>query len=211
MQSQQCQKCALGTYSLGTGVAFEEWDSMPPGFVTHGVTTNGGDALTDCSKSVYASLVFLFKLFSHCFLVSRSSSNCFWCWCFFSSTWTPMGDYVTSNTDECTATLSYAVSLKQPGTVSFEYLYPDNSLYFEFFVSVLKWLWVKQMGDFQRHTEFGHLWLVSHTAADSEWPVSVYGLKEPVDEDLWEKLQQIQGSSPLNLLAPCCHLQDHLD
>ncbi len=58
MQSQQCQKCAAGSYSLGTGVAFVEWDSLPSGFVTHGVNTNGGDAHTDCSKLVHASLVF---------------------------------------------------------------------------------------------------------------------------------------------------------
>lgn len=56
----------------------------------------------------------------------------------FSSTWTPKGDHIASNTDECTATLSYAVSLKKPGTVTFEYFYPDNSIYFEFFVSVTR-------------------------------------------------------------------------
>lgn len=55
MQSQQCQKCAAGTYSLGTGVAFDEWDSLPSGFATHGVNANGEDVLTDCSKSVYVS------------------------------------------------------------------------------------------------------------------------------------------------------------
>uniref|UniRef100_A0AAQ4P2U6 Endosome-lysosome associated apoptosis and autophagy regulator 1 n=1 Tax=Gasterosteus aculeatus aculeatus TaxID=481459 RepID=A0AAQ4P2U6_GASAC len=100
MQLQECQKCAVGTYSLGTGVAFDEWDTLPPGFVNHAVTTSAGDAPADCSNS----------------------------------TWTPKGDYVTSNTDECTATLSYAVSLKKPGTVSFEYFYPDDSIYFEFFI-----------------------------------------------------------------------------
>ncbi|KAK2851332.1 hypothetical protein Q5P01_007608 [Channa striata] len=100
MRSQQCQKCAAGTYSLGTGVAFDEWDSLPTGFVSHGVTGNDGAAETDCSNS----------------------------------TWTPKGDYIASNTDECTATLSYAVSLKKPGTVTFEYFYPDTSIYFEFFV-----------------------------------------------------------------------------
>lgn len=56
----------------------------------------------------------------------------------FSSTWTPKGDHVASNTDECMATLSYAVSLKKPGTVTFEYFYPDNSIYFEFFVSIAR-------------------------------------------------------------------------
>lgn len=53
MQSQQCQKCAAGTYSLGTSIAFDEWDRLPFGFVTHGVNTDGEDVPTDCSKSVY--------------------------------------------------------------------------------------------------------------------------------------------------------------
>ncbi|TMS15810.1 UPF0577 protein [Larimichthys crocea] len=100
MQKQQCQKCAAGTYSLGTGVAFEEWDSLPSGFVTHGVNTNSRALHADCSNS----------------------------------TWTPKGDHIASNTNECTSTLSYAVSLKKPGVVSFEYFYPENSIYFEFFV-----------------------------------------------------------------------------
>ncbi|MEQ2198418.1 hypothetical protein XENOCAPTIV_012632, partial [Xenoophorus captivus] len=100
MQSQQCQKCAAGTFSLGTSIAFEEWDSLPMGFITHGVTTNEGNAFINCSNSI----------------------------------WTPKGEYVASNTDECTATLSYAVSLKKPGALSFEYFYPDSSIYFEFFV-----------------------------------------------------------------------------
>uniref|UniRef100_A0A8D3DHT3 Endosome-lysosome associated apoptosis and autophagy regulator 1 n=1 Tax=Scophthalmus maximus TaxID=52904 RepID=A0A8D3DHT3_SCOMX len=100
MQSQECRKCAAGTYSLGTGVAFDEWDGLPTGFITYGETTNGGDSHTDCSNS----------------------------------TWTPKGEHVASNADECSAVLSYAVSLKKPGTVTFEYFYPDNSIYFEFFV-----------------------------------------------------------------------------
>lgn len=67
MQSQQCQKCAAGTYSLGTGVAFDEWDSLPSGFVTHGVNTNGEDVLTDCSKSVYVSQLYRINQSAHCF------------------------------------------------------------------------------------------------------------------------------------------------
>lgn len=51
------------------------------------------------------------------------------------SKWVPRGDYIASNTDECTATLMYAVNLKQSGTVNFEYYYPDSSIIFEFFVS----------------------------------------------------------------------------
>lgn len=52
------------------------------------------------------------------------------------STWVPMGDYIASNTDECTATLMYAVNLKQSGTVSFEYIYPDSTIIFEFYVCI---------------------------------------------------------------------------
>ncbi|XP_010891663.3 UPF0577 protein KIAA1324 homolog [Esox lucius] len=100
MRSQTCQKCSAGTYSLGTGVGFDEWDAMPTGFVSHGINLNIADMYTNCSNS----------------------------------TWIPSGDYIASNIDECTATLSYSVSLKKAGTVSFEYFYPDKNIFFEFFV-----------------------------------------------------------------------------
>lgn len=100
MSTQQCLKCAAGTYSLGTGVAFDEWDNLPAGFVTHGMNMPTVDIYTNCTNS----------------------------------TWIPKGDYIASNTDECTSTLSYAVSLKKPGTVSFEYFYPDTSIYFLFYI-----------------------------------------------------------------------------
>ncbi|XP_075299242.1 LOW QUALITY PROTEIN: endosome/lysosome-associated apoptosis and autophagy regulator 1 [Opisthocomus hoazin] len=104
MKAQACKPCAEGSYSLGTGVRFDEWDEVPHGFAN--VATNlevddgFGDAVENCTAS----------------------------------TWVPLGDYVASNTDECTATLMYAVNLEQSGTVSFEYIYPDSSIVFEFFV-----------------------------------------------------------------------------
>uniref|UniRef100_A0A8B9LN31 Si:ch211-163l21.8 n=1 Tax=Astyanax mexicanus TaxID=7994 RepID=A0A8B9LN31_ASTMX len=94
MKTQECQKCAAGTYSLGTGVAFDEWDSLPAGFISQGINMEFGNI----------------------------------------STWTPKGDHIASNTDECSSTLSYAVSLKQPGSVSFQYFYPDSNIFFEFYV-----------------------------------------------------------------------------
>lgn len=136
MRSQQCQKCAAGTYSLGTGVAFDEWDVLPSGFITHGVNTNGEDTIADCSKSVYTRRVL--HMYGSMKVPPNSCPSCRCCSFHFSSTWTPKGDHVASNTDECTATLSYAVSLKKPGMVTFEYFYPDNSIYFEFFVSVAR-------------------------------------------------------------------------
>ncbi|XP_029821739.1 UPF0577 protein KIAA1324-like [Manacus vitellinus] len=38
MQAQSCRPCAAGTYSLGTGVRFDEWDEVPRGFAN--VATN---------------------------------------------------------------------------------------------------------------------------------------------------------------------------
>lgn len=55
MQSQRCRKCAVGTYSLGTGIAFEEWDSLPSGFTNQGLNTNEEDVFTNCSRWAEAS------------------------------------------------------------------------------------------------------------------------------------------------------------
>lgn len=53
-----------------------------------------------------------------------------------SSSWTPQGLYLESNRDECTVSLVYAVHLERQGSVSFTYQYPDNNIFFEFYVSL---------------------------------------------------------------------------
>lgn len=77
--------------------------------------------------------------------------------------------------------LFYAVNLKKPGIVSFEYFYPDNGIYFEFFVSVLK-------GFDANVRDVCDLWRLladsSLRRAGSKRPVPVYRLSEPLDEDL---------------------------
>ncbi|XP_072419692.1 endosome/lysosome-associated apoptosis and autophagy regulator 1 isoform X1 [Chiloscyllium punctatum] len=102
MKNQSCKVCAAGTYSLGTGIEFNEWDELPSGFVNTGTALESSD--------------------------NESTENC------TMSKWTLKGDFVASNSDECTATLMYAVNLKRSGSISFEYQYPDTSIYFEFFV-----------------------------------------------------------------------------
>ncbi|XP_066481066.1 endosome/lysosome-associated apoptosis and autophagy regulator 1 isoform X5 [Tiliqua scincoides] len=104
MKDQACKPCGEGTYSLGTGVRFDEWDDLPHGFANIATNLEIDYSFTDPVE------------------------NC------NMSTWVPRGDYIASNTDECTATLMYAVNLKQSGTVSFEYIYPDSSIIFEFYV-----------------------------------------------------------------------------
>nr|XP_037853245.1 endosome/lysosome-associated apoptosis and autophagy regulator 1 [Chlorocebus sabaeus] len=104
MKDQSCKPCAEGRYSLGTGIRFDEWDELPHGFASLSANMELDDS------------------------AAESTGNC------TSSKWVPQGDYIASNTDECTATLMYAVNLKQSGTVNFEYYYPDSSIIFEFFV-----------------------------------------------------------------------------
>lgn len=64
--------------------------------------------------------------------VCVSGSHSVFCCC--SSSWTPQGVYLESNRDECTVSLVYAVHLEKQGSVSFTYQYPDNNIFFEFYV-----------------------------------------------------------------------------
>lgn len=48
----------------------------------------------------------------------------------------PQGVFLESNRDECTVSLVYAVHLEKQGSVSFTYQYPDNNIFFEFYVSL---------------------------------------------------------------------------
>lgn len=138
MSAQECTKCAAGSYSLGSGVRFDEWDAMPAGFTSlPSSVENGphGDSSLTCNRYVWQSdLQNTIKTVVE--LVSANNTNKY---VFFflscSSAWLPQGSYLESNRDECTVSLIYAVHLKKQGSVSFEYQYPDNNLLFEFFVS----------------------------------------------------------------------------
>uniref|UniRef100_A0A671RTS2 UPF0577 protein KIAA1324-like n=1 Tax=Sinocyclocheilus anshuiensis TaxID=1608454 RepID=A0A671RTS2_9TELE len=49
MSSQQCTSCAAGSYSLGSGVRFDQWDSIPAGFSNLDLPVN--IVLFNCSSS----------------------------------------------------------------------------------------------------------------------------------------------------------------
>uniref|UniRef100_A0A673LR48 UPF0577 protein KIAA1324-like n=1 Tax=Sinocyclocheilus rhinocerous TaxID=307959 RepID=A0A673LR48_9TELE len=102
MSAQECTLCAAGTYSLGSGLRFDEWDDIPPGFSS--LATNPANAPN-----------------------GQNASTC-------SRSWVAQGSYLESNRDECTVSLIYTVHLKKPGSVSFDYQYVDNSIFFEFFI-----------------------------------------------------------------------------
>lgn len=132
MSSQQCTPCAAGSYSLGSGLRFDQWDAVPAGFTSLASFLDlgpNGEDIQACN----------------------------------SSSWTPQGVYLESNRDECTVSLVYAVHLEKQGSVSFTYQYPDNSIFFEFYVQneqcqemvqtdEQKWIKVTNSGEWDTHT-----------------------------------------------------------
>ncbi|RXM99135.1 UPF0577 protein KIAA1324-like, partial [Acipenser ruthenus] len=56
MSTQQCTPCAAGTYSLGSGIWFDEWDDLPPGFTnlaTYMDNGPGSDEIVSCDNSTW--------------------------------------------------------------------------------------------------------------------------------------------------------------
>ncbi|MCJ8733179.1 hypothetical protein PDJAM_G00220150 [Pangasius djambal] len=131
MSSQECTQCAAGSFSLGSGIRFDEWDDIPPGFsslVTSLDNTPNRHEGPSCNGS----------------------------------SWLPRGSYVESNRDECSVSLVYAVHLKKPGSVSFDYQCVDNNIFFEFFIqndqcqemdktSDRKWMKLTNNGEWAKH------------------------------------------------------------
>ncbi|KAM7178402.1 endosome/lysosome-associated apoptosis and autophagy regulator family member 2 isoform 2-T2 [Macrochelys suwanniensis] len=105
MKNQVCSECAEGTYSLGSGIKFDEWDDLPAGF---------SNVATFMDTAVESA--------------ENKADSC------DNSSWTPHGNYIESNRDDCTVSLIYAVHLKKSGSVFFEYQYIDNNIFFEFFI-----------------------------------------------------------------------------
>ncbi|XP_034032516.1 UPF0577 protein KIAA1324-like [Thalassophryne amazonica] len=56
MSAQECTKCAAGSYSLGSGVRFDQWDSMPVGFSSLATSLDNsphGDSWITCNSSAW--------------------------------------------------------------------------------------------------------------------------------------------------------------
>ncbi|XP_031794491.1 UPF0577 protein KIAA1324-like homolog isoform X2 [Sarcophilus harrisii] len=133
MKNQVCSKCEEGTYSLGSGIKFDEWDELPAGFSN--VATFMDTAVGPAENK------------------PDSCDN---------SSWIPRGNYIESNRDDCTVSLIYAVHLKKSGYVFFEYQYIDNNIFFEFFIqndqcqemdsSTDKWVKLTDNGEWGSHS-----------------------------------------------------------
>uniref|UniRef100_A0A673BBS9 Si:dkey-153k10.9 n=1 Tax=Sphaeramia orbicularis TaxID=375764 RepID=A0A673BBS9_9TELE len=139
MSTQECTPCDTGSYSLGSGIRFDQWDTIPAGFVSQAFYLDpgpGGDGP--------------------------------------GSSWTPQGVYLESNRDECTVSLFYAVHLEKQGSVSFTYQYPDNTIFFEFFVQS------EQCQEVVRTDEL--MWKISN---NGEWATHTVNLKPGTNILYW--------------------------
>nr|KAF6338168.1 hypothetical protein mPipKuh1_007155 [Pipistrellus kuhlii] len=133
MKNQVCSKCGEGTYSLGSGIKFDEWDELPAGF---------------SNVATFMDTV-----------VGPSDTRPDGC---NNSSWVPRGNYIESNRDDCTVSLIYAVHLKKSGNVFFEYQYVDNNIFFEFFIqndqcqemdtTADKWVKLTDSGEWGSHS-----------------------------------------------------------
>lgn len=86
----ECKACAKGTYSVGGGVRFSDWDKLPTGFESRTV---------DEHYQEYG--------YDNEYFKEASGANC------SKTGWLPSGDSIMSPEDECTSELSYAVTLER--------------------------------------------------------------------------------------------------
>ncbi len=133
------------------------------------------------------------------------------CICVFSAKWVAQGSYLESNSDECTVSLIYTVHLKKPGPVSFDYQYVDNSIFFEFFVSLDPILALKYFcARYFKTSKAAILCCTNHFLTDSERPVSRDGpgFKSKMDpiNNSWRVGNTQCKSETLNYYYYCCYL-----
>ncbi|KAB5541997.1 hypothetical protein PHYPO_G00086360 [Pangasianodon hypophthalmus] len=156
MSSQQCTACAAGSYSLGSGVRFDQWDSIPAGFsslATYMEPEGAGEETLSCNNS----------------------------------TWTPQGTHLESNRDECTVSLVYAVHLMKQGSVSFDYQYIDNNIFFEFFIQNDQCQEMDQSAD--------QKWI--KLTSNGEWGTHTVNLKSGTNILYWRTTGILLGGKPV--------------
>ncbi|KAE8623689.1 hypothetical protein XENTR_v10005698 [Xenopus tropicalis] len=174
MEEQKCMPCGGGTYSLGTGVRFDEWEELPHGFST-------------MSSNQYTA-------------DDGINMNC------SMSQWEPHGEYVASNTDECSTALMYSINLKQEGSVAFEYLYPDSKIGFEFFVQNDQCQPREEASRWMRTTEKGWSYhQVTLTKGNNVlyWRTAAFYLGSVIPKPVLLRTIQITGAAYTSECFPC--------
>ncbi|ELU11200.1 hypothetical protein CAPTEDRAFT_146099, partial [Capitella teleta] len=104
---QECHPCPPGSYSLGGGARFDDWEKLPTGF--------------SVTNEQFISPIREFRGHS-----STAPANC------SREGWVPKGKHLASTGGDCSATLVYTANLVKEGSVSFEYQYIDRESIFNF-------------------------------------------------------------------------------
>ncbi|XP_067282996.1 UPF0577 protein KIAA1324-like homolog isoform X1 [Pseudorasbora parva] len=190
MSSQQCTSCAAGSYSLGSGVRFDQWDSIPAGFsslATYMDSGGSGDESMTCNKSVpeYKFCLYI-SIYSLDVSTSPDLPVCivlFHC----SSSWTAQGTHLESNRDDCTVSLVYAVHLMKQGSVAFDYQYVDSNVFFEFFIQNDQCQEMDQTGS--------EKWIKLTTSG--EWGTHTVNLKSGTNILYWRTTGMLLGGKPV--------------
>ncbi|XP_063436075.1 endosome/lysosome-associated apoptosis and autophagy regulator family member 2-like isoform X3 [Mytilus trossulus] len=99
---QECKHCQSGTFSLGDGIRFENWEKIPEGF-------------TSTAES------FRFRHFEMGEGENEDTVNC------SSNAFSAKGSYLSVTPGDCNAQLTYSVNLVKTGSVLFEFQYPEES------------------------------------------------------------------------------------
>ncbi|KAI0226263.1 hypothetical protein LSAT2_023110 [Lamellibrachia satsuma] len=105
-ETQDCKPCPAGTYSLGGGALYDNWDHFPKGF------------------SASVETFHMTRYFGQ----NLSNQSC------ASAKWKATGKFLSSMAGDCTAILMYTANLIKAGYVTFEYQFTDESSIFEFIV-----------------------------------------------------------------------------
>lgn len=105
LEALKCTECPAGTYSVGNAQYYEDWSSLPNGFVTKTAPITESGRTTDPDK-IPACL---------------------------KQAWKPLGDFVALEEGEgCISKLSLEIDLVDDGHIEFEYQFPESNLMFVF-------------------------------------------------------------------------------
>ena len=96
---QECKSCPPGTYSLGDGERFEEWNTIPDGFTSSAETFSRGYGLRDDQTT---------------------KDNC------TNKMFMPKGSYISALPGNCNSQLTYSATLVKTGSVYFEYQFASE-------------------------------------------------------------------------------------
>lgn len=155
---QQCKLCPRGTFSLGGGVRFEDWDTLPMGFTSKA---------EPFSMGYYTSRLFGGSLDDKKSSENSDNEKSNYTEICEKSGWVPSSKFISMMPGPCITSLAYTVNLVKPGQLKFQYQYRDESSRFHVQISNSK---CQSYADSSPYN-----WL--QPTKDTEWTTKIIPLK----------------------------------